>query len=66
MVAEACFTNDSSIQYMWDHITSDTYKVVIHGSTHYTYMDMGGPLVASRSIDSPEDTVVWSHCARNE
>jgi dienelactone hydrolase len=41
MVAQARFSNDSSIQYMWDHITGDTYKVGILGSTHYAYTDVG-------------------------
>jgi hypothetical protein len=41
MTAESRFTNDSSVQYMWDHITADTYKVGILGSTHYAYTDVG-------------------------
>jgi len=41
MTAESRFTNDSSVQYIWDHITADTYKVGVLGSTHYAYTDVG-------------------------
>jgi len=41
MVAEARFVNDSNVEYMWSHITNDTYKVGIQGSTHYAYTDVG-------------------------
>lgn len=41
MTAESRFTNDSSVQYMWNHITADTYKVGVLGSTHYAYTDVG-------------------------
>jgi hypothetical protein len=41
MTAESRFTNDSSVQYIWDHVTDDTYKVGVLGSTHYAYTDVG-------------------------
>jgi hypothetical protein len=41
MTAESRFTNDSSVQYIWDHVTTDTYKVGVLGSTHYAYTDVG-------------------------
>jgi hypothetical protein len=41
MTAESRFTNDSSVQYIWDHVTADTYKVGVLGSTHYAYTDVG-------------------------
>jgi dienelactone hydrolase len=33
--------NDSNIQYMWEHLKNDTYKVGVIGSTHYAYTDVG-------------------------
>ncbi len=41
MTAESRFTNDSSVQFIWDHVTADTYKVGVLGSTHYAYTDVG-------------------------
>jgi hypothetical protein len=41
MTAESRFANDSSVQYIWDHATADTYKVGVLGSTHYAYTDVG-------------------------
>jgi hypothetical protein len=41
MTAASRFTNDSSVQYIWNHVTVDTYKVGILGSTHYAYTDVG-------------------------
>jgi hypothetical protein len=41
MVAESRYFNDSSTQFMWEHLINDTYKVGIIGSTHYGYTDVG-------------------------
>jgi len=41
MTAESRFTNDSSVQYIWDHVTADAFKVGVLGSTHYAYTDVG-------------------------
>lgn len=41
MTAESRFTNDSSVQFIWNHVTADTYKVGVLGSTHYAYTDVG-------------------------
>jgi hypothetical protein len=41
MFAEARLTNDSTVQYMWNHTTNDTVQMTIAGSTHYAYTDVG-------------------------
>jgi dienelactone hydrolase len=41
MFAEARLSNDSTIMYMWNHMTSDTFKMNISGSTHYAFTDVG-------------------------
>jgi hypothetical protein len=41
MFAEARLTNDSTVQYMWNHTTGDTVQMTIAGSTHYAYTDVG-------------------------
>jgi dienelactone hydrolase len=41
MFAQARLSNDSTIMYMWNHTTSDTFKMNISGSTHYAFTDVG-------------------------
>jgi len=41
MFAEARLSNDSTIMYMWNHTTNDTFKMNISGSTHYAFTDVG-------------------------
>lgn len=41
MFAEARYTNDSTIQYLWNHTTNDTFKMCIKGSTHFGFTDVG-------------------------
>jgi len=41
MTAESRFANDTSVQYIWEHVTADTYKIGVLGSTHYAYTDVG-------------------------
>jgi dienelactone hydrolase len=41
MFAEARLVNDSTIRYMWDHASSDTFNMSIEGSTHYAFTDVG-------------------------
>jgi dienelactone hydrolase len=41
MFAEAHLTNDSTIMYMWNHTTNDTFNMNISGSTHYAFTDVG-------------------------
>ncbi len=41
MFAEARLVNDTTINYMWNHITNDTFKVNIIGSTHFAFTDVG-------------------------
>ena len=39
--AEARLADDSTIMYMWNHTTNDTFKMNISGSTHYAFTDVG-------------------------
>ena len=39
--AESHLVNDSTIMYMWNHTTNDTFKMSIFGSTHYAFTDVG-------------------------
>ena len=39
--AEARLANDSTIVYLWNHTTGDTFKMNISGSTHYAFTDVG-------------------------
>jgi dienelactone hydrolase len=41
MFAEARLTNDSTIAYLWNHTSNDTFKMSILGSTHYAFTDVG-------------------------
>lgn len=41
MFAETRLTNDSTVQYMWNHTQNDTVQMTIAGSTHYAYTDVG-------------------------
>ena len=41
MFAEARLANDSTINYMWNHTSNDTFKMSIQGSTHYAFTDVG-------------------------
>jgi hypothetical protein len=41
MFAEARLTNDSTIAYLWNHTSNDTFKISILGSTHYAFTDVG-------------------------
>jgi hypothetical protein len=41
MFAEARLSNDSTVGYMWNHSTDDTFKMSINGSTHYAFTDVG-------------------------
>jgi dienelactone hydrolase len=41
MFAEARLTNDSTINYLWNHTTDDTFKMSIEGSTHFAFTDVG-------------------------
>jgi len=41
MFAEARLINDSTVMYMWNHTTDDTFKMNISGSTHYAFTDVG-------------------------
>ena len=40
MLAEASFT-DYTYNYLWNVLESDSFKVVIQGSTHYAFTDVG-------------------------
>lgn len=41
MFAEARLADNSTISYLWNHTTNDTYKLSIVGSTHYAFTDVG-------------------------
>jgi hypothetical protein len=41
MFAETRLVNDSTIMYLWNHTTNDTFKMNILGSTHYAFTDVG-------------------------
>jgi hypothetical protein len=41
MFAEARLADDSTIMYMWNHTTNDTFKMSVLGSTHYAFTDVG-------------------------
>ena len=41
MFAEGRLANDSTIMYLWNHTTNDTFKMNILGSTHYAFTDVG-------------------------
>jgi hypothetical protein len=41
MFAETRLANDSTIMYLWNHTTNDTFKMNILGSTHYAFTDVG-------------------------
>ena len=41
MFAETRQANDSTIMYLWNHTTNDTFKMNIGGSTHYAFTDVG-------------------------
>lgn len=41
MYAENRLVNDSTVGYMWNHTTGDTFKMSIAGSTHYAFTDVG-------------------------
>jgi len=41
MFAEARLSNDSTVLYMWNHTTNDTFKMNISGSTHNAFTDVG-------------------------
>jgi dienelactone hydrolase len=41
MFAENRLVNDSTVDYMWNHTTGDTFKMSIAGSTHYAFTDVG-------------------------
>jgi dienelactone hydrolase len=41
MFAESRLANDSTIMYLWNHTTDDTFKMNISGSTHYAFTDVG-------------------------
>lgn len=41
MFAEARLANDSTIMYLWNHTKNDTLKMIILGSTHYGFTDVG-------------------------
>jgi Platelet-activating factor acetylhydrolase, isoform II len=41
MFAESSLSNDSTIMYLWNHTTNDTFKMNISGSTHYAFTDVG-------------------------
>jgi len=41
MFAESRLANDSTIMYLWNHTTNDTFKMNITGSTHYAFTDVG-------------------------
>jgi hypothetical protein len=41
MFAETHLANDSTIMYLWNHTTNDTFKMSILGSTHYAFTDVG-------------------------
>jgi len=41
MFAEARLTNDTTVDYMWNHTTNDAIQMTIAGSTHYAYTDVG-------------------------
>jgi dienelactone hydrolase len=41
MFAEARYTNDSTIEYLWNHTINDTFKMCIKGSTHFGFTDVG-------------------------
>jgi dienelactone hydrolase len=39
--AENRLANDTTVGYMWNHTTGDTFKMSITGSTHYAFTDVG-------------------------
>ena len=41
MLAESRFDNGSSIEYLWEHLASDAYRITVQGSSHYGYTDVG-------------------------
>jgi len=41
MFAEARLSDDSTVMYMWNHTTNDTFKMNISGSTHNAFTDVG-------------------------
>ena len=41
MLAESRFDNGSSINALWDCLSSDAYKITVKGSSHYGYTDVG-------------------------
>jgi len=41
MYAQERLANDSTIMYLWNHTTNDTFKMNILGSTHYAFTDVG-------------------------
>jgi hypothetical protein len=41
MFAESRLSDDSTIMYLWNHTTNDTFKMNISGSTHYAFTDVG-------------------------
>ncbi|KYK23151.1 hypothetical protein AYK25_02090 [Thermoplasmatales archaeon SM1-50] len=41
MFAESRYTDDSTIAYLWNHTSDDTFKMSILGSTHYAFTDVG-------------------------
>ena len=41
MLAESRFDNGSSVEYLWEHLASDAYKITVQGSSHYGYTDVG-------------------------
>jgi dienelactone hydrolase len=41
MYAENRLSDDSTVGYMWNHTTGDTFKMIIAGSTHYAFTDVG-------------------------
>jgi hypothetical protein len=40
MIAESSY-NETFVDWMWDHLNTDAYLVIINGSTHYAYTDVG-------------------------
>ena len=41
MYAESRLANDSTVTYMWNHSTDDTFMMSIAGSTHFAFTDVG-------------------------
>jgi pimeloyl-ACP methyl ester carboxylesterase len=41
MLAESRFDNGSSINALWDCLSSNAYKITVKGSSHYGYTDVG-------------------------